>query len=251
MPRRIAVRTRHRQLMKDSTNPPESRQPKDGLSFIHSSLDDYGLSPSEFRIYCHVNRRAGRPGKCSESLKNIAEHCQYCPDITRDALRRLTSLKILRLNYIKGHGNEYRLNPPREWAPVAIDLPLGKNTRGIKSEGGPRKKSEGDPLEKVLPKGIPREGIPYEGIPNDGFEIFWKVYPRKVAKAKAHEIWARLKPTAELQTAILKSIDAQSKSDQWRKDGGKFIPYPTTWLHGNRWEDELTVTTKPIVGGNF
>ena len=28
--------------------------------------------------------------------------------------------------------------------------------------------------------------------------------------------------------------------DQWKKDSGRFVPYPATWLNNRRWEDELS-----------
>ena len=38
---------------------------------------------------------------------------------------------------------------------------------------------------------------------------------------------------------MLSAIDTQKKSDQWKKDGGQFIPNPATWLNQRRWEDEV------------
>ena len=37
---------------------------------------------------------------------------------------------------------------------------------------------------------------------------------------------------------MLDAVSAQSESDQWRKDGGQFIPNPATWLNQSRWEDD-------------
>ena len=72
---------------------------------------------------------------------------------------------------------------------------------------------------------------------NDTFEIFWNAYPRKVGKKKAQEAFRKIK--IDIQ-AILSSIIKQKKSDQWLKDGGQYIPYPSTWLNQERWNDELT-----------
>ena len=44
--------------------------------------------------------------------------------------------------------------------------------------------------------------------------------------------------TVPLET-LLEAIKKQKKSAQWVKDGGQFIPHPTTWLNGKRWEDDL------------
>lgn len=70
-----------------------------------------------------------------------------------------------------------------------------------------------------------------------GFDDFWKVYPRKVAKAMARKAWMRLRPDTTLRAVIYKAICAQKRWDAWRKEGGAFIPYPATWLNGARWED--------------
>jgi len=136
-------------------------KPKDGLSFIHSSLDDAGLAPAEFRIYCHVNRVAGRHGVCTQALTTIANHCGYCEDVTRTALKSLTARRLLRRRDIKGIGTEYRLNVPEKWRKVHI--PLRKKRSGKKSQRSPVKKSKPHPSEKILGKGIPSEGIPSEG----------------------------------------------------------------------------------------
>ncbi|HEV2696138.1 MAG TPA: hypothetical protein VG347_24835 [Verrucomicrobiae bacterium] len=140
-----------------------SEKPKDGLSFIHSSLDEAGLSHAEFRVYCHVNRRAGRHGVCDSALANIAAHCGYCDEVARCALKHLTGLNMLLMKYIPGVGTEYRLTAPREWK-LDARPPLGKNPRGVrKSQGTPPRKSYHYPSEKVVPKGIPFKGSPMKG----------------------------------------------------------------------------------------
>ena len=43
--------------------------------FIHSRLDDFGLTAPEFRVYCHLARRAGRTGRAWSSVQNISGVC--------------------------------------------------------------------------------------------------------------------------------------------------------------------------------
>ena len=82
-----------------------------------------------------------------------------------------------------------------------------------------------------------------------GFSEFWSAWPRKVGKAQAEKAWSKLHPSDDLVTAILRAIAAQSRSPQWIKDGGQFIPHPATWLNGRRWEDETSA--KPQAPGLF
>jgi hypothetical protein len=80
-----------------------------------------------------------------------------------------------------------------------------------------------------------RVSIPY----SDAFTRFWTDYPRKESKSKAWLKWQELSENGWLPPidVILAAIARQRASPQWRKDGGEFIPYPSTWLHQRRWED--------------
>jgi hypothetical protein len=69
------------------------------------------------------------------------------------------------------------------------------------------------------------------------FDAFWKAYPKKVGKQAAEKAYQKIK-NAPIDT-ILNAIEAQKKSDQWKKQNGQFIPNPATWLNQGRWEDEV------------
>lgn len=73
---------------------------------------------------------------------------------------------------------------------------------------------------------------------DDGFNSFWSAYPRKIGKSEAGKAWQKLKPDLAV---VLTALETQTSSDQWQRDGGKFIPHPTTWLNQKRWEDEVEV----------
>jgi hypothetical protein len=70
------------------------------------------------------------------------------------------------------------------------------------------------------------------------FEEFWKAYPKKVGKEPAKRVWGKMKPDASLATKILEGVKVQKLSDQWKSEGGKYIPNPATWLNQKRWTDE-------------
>lgn len=81
------------------------------------------------------------------------------------------------------------------------------------------------------------------------FDTFWKAYPKKVAKGDARKAWSQTESIRPELTELLAAIEAQTKSDQWRRNEGQFIPYPATWLRGERWDDELKVTLPGVVDG--
>ena len=71
------------------------------------------------------------------------------------------------------------------------------------------------------------------------WERFWAMYPRKVDKAKAIRAWNRLRADRKLMQTMSAALKAQIASEEWRRDNGRAIPYPSTWLNNRRWEDEV------------
>ena len=68
--------------------------------------------------------------------------------------------------------------------------------------------------------------------------MFWKEYPRKQGKKDALKAWLKIKPDEALAERIISALKLQKQGAGWQRDNGKFVPYPATWLNGERWEDE-------------
>jgi hypothetical protein len=92
---------------------------------------------------------------------------------------------------------------------------------------------------KTKTKDSLRESPPTPKGVFDGWfeEVFWKAYPRKTAKKKSREA-ARKVWTEEDADGIMAGLERAKESDQWRRDGGRFIPHAATWLNQERWTDE-------------
>ena len=80
------------------------------------------------------------------------------------------------------------------------------------------------------------------------FAKFWKAYPRKVGKISAQRAFDKAIHTEKTNAAaealvekMCRVLAKQSASDDWKREDGRFIPYPATWLNAGRWEDEETV----------
>ena len=99
-------------------------------------------------------------------------------------------------------------------------LPYGKN---------------GQDKEKDKEKDI----TPHTPQGDRAFDMFWSAYPRKIGKEKARTSFKSAMKKTTLE-AMLAAIEAQKQSDQWQRDGGQYIPHPSTWLNQGRWEDEVT-----------
>lgn len=81
-------------------------------------------------------------------------------------------------------------------------------------------------------------------IYKEKFEFFWKEYPRKEKKFETEKWFIKNKPTDELFSRIIIQLKKFKESPDWKKDKGKYIPYPTTWLNQKRWEDEPKLSTE-------
>lgn len=73
------------------------------------------------------------------------------------------------------------------------------------------------------------------------FMAFWRAYPRRQKRQAAFKVWQRLDVDDELLAVILRAVSRQSAMEGWRKENGKYVPLPTTWLNGQEWENELHV----------
>ncbi|WP_404299807.1 DUF1376 domain-containing protein [Alicycliphilus denitrificans] len=83
----------------------------------------------------------------------------------------------------------------------------------------------------------------------EGFADFWAAYPRKVGKDAARNAFEKRSPDSGLLTRMLAAIAEQAKSAQWLREGGQYIPHPSTWLNEGRWQDEVggTATGAPAL----
>ena len=77
----------------------------------------------------------------------------------------------------------------------------------------------------------------------DRFDIFWKQYPRKVAKPNALKSWLKIKPDDVVLKKMLDAITYQGLAIT----DIKFVPHPATWLNAKRWEDEITAPTTNVM----
>lgn len=74
----------------------------------------------------------------------------------------------------------------------------------------------------------------------DDFKRFWQAYPRKVGKQAARKAFDRVDVPVE---QLLAALERQRADPQWRRENGRFIPHPVTWLNQGRWEDEGSAPT--------
>ena len=82
-------------------------------------------------------------------------------------------------------------------------------------------------------------------VSEDHFNRFWYEYPRKVGRGHAFEVFKKLYPDRALVDLMIEAIKKQKKTEAWKREEGRYIPYPENWLEGRRWEDEVGKAPSP------
>lgn len=112
----------------------------------------------------------------------------------------------------------------------------------VDSRGGVRRGE----LELELEGRKAPKGASLPSAREDEFGDWWSVYPRKIDKARSAKAYDRARTKASANQ-LLAALIAEKSSRQWLRDGGQFIPHPSTWLNNDRW----TTTTQEVGHENF
>jgi hypothetical protein len=79
------------------------------------------------------------------------------------------------------------------------------------------------------------------------FDYFWQLYPRRTGKGAARRKFEQaLKTTTAI--AIMQALAAQIAAGMFSPDP-KFIAHPATWLHQERYDDEVVMMRPTLRNG--
>jgi uncharacterized protein YdaU (DUF1376 family) len=95
----------------------------------------------------------------------------------------------------------------------------------------------GSDTDTILPNN-PVTHLPNKKTTMCQFDTFWLAYPkaRRREKKKALAIWKRRNLDSIAEQIIADVKNRIINDEQWKKG---YVPMPTTYLNGDRWEDEL------------
>ncbi|MHC8321225.1 helix-turn-helix domain-containing protein [Pseudomonas sp. GB2N2] len=187
---------------------------------------------------------ANDQGECWPSYQHIADQCEISRSTVKVHIRELENTGLLRREFRRkgelNQSNVFHLT----LSGGASDTPGGgaaENPPGAAENPGggaaaaPRTSHLYEPVKEPKPMGTP--------APLEGFEAFWKLYPKKKSRKEALKTWTKLNPGAELHQTLIAALGDHCLSEDWTKNGGRYIPNAATWLNGERWHDILTPAT--------
>ena len=118
---------------------------------------------------------------------------------------------------------------------ICTDAVQGASTMlaDCKQDAMPEKSRVEESREEICPPPNPLKG---ESLMSSDFLSFWNAYPNKKGKKAACRAWQRAKDRPSIET-ILAEVQLQTRSEEWTKDGGAYIPHPATWINRGGWDD--------------
>jgi len=206
--------------------------------FYFESLNDpkvQNLSASGFRLWVNALCLAGYNGGRIRNLKDFQFGLRFRrKKLAEKAIETLVSAGLFEVN---GDG----------WVPHNWDERQYKSDTSTERVKRFRKRFSNAPetLHETFSEQSRTEKKKISNPKKDplaqkGFGEFWEAYPKKLAKKDAIKAWGQLKPDIALQEKILDSIAEHKYCSQWLRDSGDGIPYPASFLRGERWNDEIT-----------
>ena len=74
------------------------------------------------------------------------------------------------------------------------------------------------------------------------FEAFFSAYPKKTEKSKAEKIFKEKNFNQRQFDWVMRVLEEDKRSDQWKRENGRYIPKACNWLENNMYDRELKET---------
>lgn len=171
---------------------------------------------------------------------NSREHLAAFLKIPADALETVTN-RIPSVSIEEGQNRHGSLTVTfSKWPTYQRDSTAAQRQRASRAKRRGEETREEEIRKDTTP--LPPKGSPASP---DGFDDFWKAYPkeRRRGRFEALKAWRALKLTPAQVSQVMASLASWNTSADWRKDEGKFIPWPQKFLNRRRWEE--TVEREP------
>lgn len=211
------------------------------------------LSPLTRILFIGLWCIADRDGRLEDRPRRIKKTLLGYDDITAedtdDMLQQLANngfiiryevdnTKYIQIVNFRKHQNPHMAEKSSEIPPPAGYVSETQTTPTEPTEEGAETETETKPKQKAKRPAKPKAD---GAVISERFDVFWAAYPRKTSKQAAANAFRKIAPDEELFKKIMQAVELQKQTEAWRDI--KYIPFPATWLHNCRWEDEVEVNT--------
>lgn len=223
-------------------------------------VSELGLKGNELLVYALIYGFTQNGSQAfAGTLQYIADWCNATRRSVGGCLKALVGKGLLRKEEEQGSFLKtckyWAVKPERQVEKSCIPMEKSSMERGGKEESNdgknihaPEEKFSTNTIGNILgytntPPTPPAGGGCAEKTEGrdakkpEGFDRFWEAYPRKANKPAALKAFKRLRVGEALLSKILCALETYKGSEDWKRDGGQYIPYPSSWLNGERWLD--------------
>lgn len=209
------------------------------MNLMVKALETKVGNPLRKLVLIKLADNASDIGECWPSYQHIADQCEIDRSTVRKHIKQLEAQGLLRIENREGpKGNSTNLYFLNLWAVGQKSTPVGPESTGVGAQPtggvGPESTRTSHSSEPVIE---PKPTVISDTA--EGFDQFWKLYPKKKSRKDAAKAWAKLAPNEELRQTLITALGSHCVSEDWTKEGGRYIPNASTWLNGERWTDEL------------
>lgn len=205
------------------------------IRHIVAAFECRGLNPSQKLVLLKLADNANDDGLCWPSKAHIIEQTGLSRSTVRRCVRQLAAAGLLSIDHrytVEGEptSNLYQLHLG---GGSTMNPPGSTMTPGVGSPWTP------EPSDRTVNQSNPLCAAAHD----QRFDDFWSAWPkgRRRAKKKAREAWKRKRLDKRADEIIADVRNRIANDEQWKRG---YIPMPTTYINGERWEDELeTVET--------
>ena len=187
------------------------------------AMKQTGLKPAaKIVLYWLADHFNGETGLCFPSLKKLADECEMDKSTIVRHLKALEEAGLIQRQVrTRANGSQTSTSYLLHLTPVA-------------KRDSPCCKTQQPPVAKCDPPNLVINNL--VNLTSYTFEDAWAAYPRKVGKGAARKAWEKAKAKVApdvLSAKLAEYVDSLAGTD------AKYTPHLSTWLNGERWDDEI------------
>ena len=195
----------------------------------NSAIRDPQISPNAFRLLAYLMSHKEGYELTYGQIERQTTLGRYA---INEAIRVLTDKGWLRTERTKKENGQFGPTSFHILDPEAVDSIADDSSAGHSTMEQPTDIKNTNYLEKTKDKEKHLKG----------FDEFWKLYPKKIAKADALKAWSKATKT-KTADELLKLTKAYAEG---KLPEDKYIPYPASWLNKELYESVEVAEAKPL-----
>ena len=196
------------------------------------AMQQKGLKPAtKIVLYWIADHHNSETGACFPSLSKLADECEMSKRAVQGHIDTLSQAGLIqRLQRSRTNGsqtsNGYSLNLTKQpWQ--NLPPPLAESATPP---------WQNLPAHNLVTNNLGKLTSKNTAISEELFEDLWSIYKKKVGKGQARKAYTAALRKVEhdkIHLALVEYVRSTQGDDK------KYLPHLSTWLNGERWDDEL------------